>query len=118
MQDNTATRGIRARGDTRQKTRRSKPQRTIRRGDTMGLLQTHNIHCNRQGSQPLKEASPFGLISNSIAIKGKDRQRHGGGRGKNNQTKTGEGANWNLEPHQKTNETKNNLNQETKGEKE
>ena len=77
----------------------------------MSLLQTHDIHCNRERSQPLKEASPFGLISNPIAIKGKGRQGHGGGgRKESNQTKT---ANWNLEPYQKT---KNNLNQETKGE--
>jgi len=76
IQNDTATRMIRASRQTGQKTRGGKPQSTFSLRNTMGVLQTNNIHNRRQKPQPLNETSPFRLVSNSVTIKSEYRQSH------------------------------------------
>ena len=57
-------------------TGRLEPQRTLRQRQTMRLLKADNVYTYREGTQPLHETSMLGLIPDSIAVEGENRQRH------------------------------------------
>ena len=42
----------------------------------MRLLKADNVYTYREGTQPLHETSMLGLIPDSIAVEGENRQRH------------------------------------------
>ena len=75
-QNDTTTRVTRSRGHRRIEPGRGKPGPTLRDRGVVRLLEPHNIDRARERPQPLKEAKPFGLVPEAIAIKGEHGHSH------------------------------------------